>query len=297
MVVGCVSQPYRESIPVPPPNRFNYIHKPSIECSPVCIRLSRIQKLEHPLDRITELLKVAGTERLSCHDQLYLIEVALPIEMFGAEKVFKKLAGHKYLCYSARDALLNCAERLNAHERKQLLQILQENKGVPDGLTPMEELWSELFSVDTQVILDLYKEGFKEDDNLIIMYLNKTAPVQKRIDVLSRWRKSWNEITPWHKIITQDLSMDTSSLFIPLPFNSEVPQSFKEAYDKYWSGMPKGTVFSDDEICFLVKLKTLCIYYLNRRLSRELTEAEVIKVMGFLSEGKSPEEIVKGLGK
>ncbi|MBI4834745.1 MAG: hypothetical protein HY811_08015 [Planctomycetes bacterium] len=295
--LGCASQPYRESIPVPPPSRFNYVHKPSTECSPVCIQLSRIQKLEHPLDRVKELLKVAEMERLSCHDQLYLIEVALPIEMFSAEKVFTKLAGYKYLCYSVRDALLNYAERLNVHERKQLIQLLQENKGVPDSLTPMEKLWTEIFSEDNYTILGLYKEGFKEEDNLVILYLNKTAPVHKRVDVLARWRKSWDKVTPWHKIITEDLSMDATSLFIPLAFGSEVPQPFKSSYSKYWIGISKDTVLSDEEISLLIRLKTLCIYYLNRRLARELTEAEVVKVMGFLSEGKSPDEIAKGLEK
>lgn len=296
-IIGCASQPYHEGIPVPPPNRLNYVHKPSTECSPVCIQLSQIQKMAHPLDRIDALIKIAGMERLSCHDQLYLIEVTLPCEMFGAEKVFSRLAGYKYLCYSARDALLNCAERLNMHERKQLIQLLEENKGVLDGLTPMEKLWAEIFSVDSYTILDLYKEGHKEEDNLIILYLNKTAPVQKRIDVLARWRKSWNKITPWYKIITEDLSMDQNSLFVPLAFGSEIPKPYRNAYNQYWTGMPKGTVLSDEEICSLIKLKTLCIYYLNRRLARELTEAEVIKVMGLLSENKPPDEIVKGLGK
>lgn len=284
-------RPYFEGAPNPPPSRLNKPHIPSDKCTSVCLEIMRIEKLSHLIDQTKALSKIAEKTRLSCHEQIYLVEASLPLEMFGLLDIFTCLARHKYLRHSARSVLLYHTDRLNLHERKEINQLLQINKGVPDELTPMEEFFSKVFSIDTYTILDFYLEGLQEQDILILLYLHKTVP--KRIDVLLRWRRVKQPVKPWYDVILENLSINPDSVFVPFFPGVKVPEPFKHPYELYRLGLDKHTFLSDDEIGLIIKLKVVTDYYFTKKLVRPPTDDEVLELMQKIAGGKGFEEIIR----
>lgn len=269
LIYGCYTKPYFEAISTPPPSRLNTRHEPSEQCTPNCIELNRIRKLDHPLDQIKPLNKLIENPRLSCHEQLYIIDTALSIEMFGVLDVLENLARHPYLRYSARAQLLYYTNRLSESERTSINQLLEANKGVPDELTKMEKLWTIAFAIDSYTVLDLYLRGLQEKDILILLYLHKNAHPTANMRRASDWtteelyyfRKSESPARAWYAIMTEDLQFNPSVLFIQLKPGTKVPDPFRHQYELYWIGFAKNAPLTDDEIGLIIKLKVIAGYY------------------------------------
>lgn len=262
-------KPYFETGPTPPPCRLNTQHQPSTDCTPNCIELNRIRKLNHPLDRIKALNKIIENPRLSCHEQLYIIDTALSIEMFGVLEVLENLARHPYLRYSARAQLVYYTNRLSASERTHINQILEANRGVPDELTKLEKLWTLAFTIDNHTVVDLYKRGLREPDILILLYLHRnvhpTANMRRSRDwtpeELFYLRVSKSPVKSWYGIMLDDLKFNPKALFIPFPPGTKMTDSFRHSYELYWMGLDKNTILSDEEIELIIKLKVISGYY------------------------------------
>jgi len=268
LLSGCY-KPYYEAAPVPPPCRLNTQHQPSEECTPNCIEINRIKKLPYPSDRIKALNKIIENPRLSCHEQLYIIDTALSIEMFGVSEVFIQFARHPYLRYSTRSQLLYYTNRLSEAERTRINQLLEANRGVPDELTKMEKLWTTAFAIDSYTVLDLYRKGLQEPDILILLYLHKNAHPTPTMRRASDWtpeelyslRISKSPVKAWYAIMTEDLQFNPGALFIRIPPGTKVPEPFRHPYEIYWMGPDKSTPLTDDEIGLIVKLKVIAEYY------------------------------------
>jgi len=267
---GCSTyNPYFEGTPTAQPAIANIKHKPSSECTQICIEINRIRKLEHSLNRIKALSSVIDNPRLSCHEQLYIIDVAVYSEIFGTNDVFIKLAQHPYLRESARSKLLYHTNRLAASERIRINQLLQVNKGVPDELTKLEKLWSIALGIDQLTIFELHKRRMEEQDILTLLYLKKYAhpnPEVRRksdwtIDEIYYFRQNKNDKKPWYRIIIEDLKSNPGELFIPLPPGTQMPNPFSHLYELYWIGLDKNAFLTNDEVFLVIKLKIIKMYY------------------------------------
>ncbi len=267
---GCPSyNPYFEGTPTPQPAIANIKHKPSSECTQICIEINRIRKLEHAIDREKALSRLIDNPRLSCHEQLYIIDTTVSSEIFGINDVFIKLAQHPYLRHSARSKLLYYTNRLAASERIRVNQLLQINKGLPDELTKLEKLWSIALAIDQLIIFDLHKRGMEEKDILVLLYLKKYARPNQEVRRKSNWtideiyyfRQNKNNKKPWYPLILEDLKSTPGELFIPLAPGTKMPNPFNHLYELYWIGLDKNTFLADDEIFLIIKLKVIKMYY------------------------------------
>ncbi|MEK7449649.1 MAG: hypothetical protein AAB019_09210 [Planctomycetota bacterium] len=260
---------YRESWPVPPPERAELPPVPSDQCSANCARMAQTLELKHEIDLSQALKKIARRPDLTKHDQLHLIEITLSLEMFGADKVFMELSKNQYLRITARQYLLNYTDRLAAGLRTPVLQQLMKNRGVPDELTPMENFSLIYFNLTANQILDYHRLGYQSEEIITIFWLAQID--RRKPQQIAKWYKSdgrqKNSRLWWQEIIEKKLKLSPDILKIKLDEGVLSPKKFQRLYQFYQSGLSgkqspsQIEILTNEEIVCLVQLKMLNSYY------------------------------------
>jgi hypothetical protein len=282
---GCQFDNLQEAASVPQPIRSSKIILPPDACTAHCVLINQAENMHYLTDRKTALTKIATIRELTLHEQLHLINAALPLEMFGLDEVFMELAQNRYLRYSAREYMSRWTDRLSHYYQDRLFKLFVAHKGVPDDLSPMEKLWCDYLGFNEYDLLEFYISGHSTNDILIIFYLTHCSG--KTPATIADWRKTGLK---WHEIAFDNCVLKGDRFFVTTPHDMLIPEPFTHAYELYRIWSEEGTKtqwlkLTDEEMLQLIQLKVVCEYY----------DAPVLDIMELIASGKPFAEVIKGL--